>query len=226
MKKILFIIPLLFLSSIVSATDNENYRDISCENVLSTLSWNNSMSWEEFDINWVRYSYWTDLNKWEKYDNFTEWLSIDATCMYSWRITKVTSSIIYQYLLYNRNWDWVYFVKRPVTKSLINEENLKNKNSAYTGVLNSNLTVPLNLTTTQNNFSDQYQDYLKSIEDAKMAIEQKKIALSSVESINTIESPIKILSLKNQKKAKLLKNRIAILKKQIEQLQKQIDTLN
>jgi hypothetical protein len=52
----------MYSSSVFST---EGPKDISCDEVIATLSSDNKMTWEDYDSNGVRANYGTDYNKWE-----------------------------------------------------------------------------------------------------------------------------------------------------------------
>lgn len=215
------------VSSISFATDEP--KDISCEEVISTLSSDNKVTWEEFDSNWVRWNNWTDYNKWElRY--WSPALSNNWICMYNWKITNVFKPLPnnpYQFLIYNKDWELVYYALRPITKSLLQEEeNYRKKNAVSNNQIIAD--TKANNQSINNNHQNNLDDYNKSIEDARKIIEQKKssIAVEEKKTLVINESKItKKLSPANERKAVLLKKRIQLLKKQLEILEKQLESL-
>lgn len=226
MKYLITLIFLVFPLGIFAST-----TDISCDEVILTLSSDNKMSWEEFDSNWVRGNYGTDTNKWE----LRYWepvFSNSAICMYTWKITSTNVGnspneaiqYYYQHLIYNKDGELKYYAQRPITKSLIQQENAVLKKATEEAlkkkaIENQNLTI----NTTANTSIKNLEEFNKSVEEAKKVLEQKSQSETIVIPAIPTSISTKKMSAPWQKKAALLKKRIVQLEKQLAQLRKQLD---
>ncbi len=224
MKKIFFLL-LLIPSVSFWATTN-----ITCDEVIAQLSWDNIKNYEIFDSNWVKSAYWYDTNKWKsKY--WVVWLSNEAMCRYNWKLAKPDFSIDtiwgtsvasqLQYIILEKDWILTYYAERPYTYTLLQDdiEILKSQAKSNTNI-QQNIN-PIGNTSEQSK-KETLDDFNKSIEDAKRIIEQKQsIEIPIVSTTNTTKklSPI------NKKKAVLIKKKIQLLKKQLEILEKQLESL-
>jgi hypothetical protein len=186
------------------------------------------MTWEDYDSNGVRANYGTDYNKWEtRY--WVPVLSNNWICMYSWKITSIVGSYspnAYQSLIYNKDWELIYYASRLITRSLVQQAENERKNTIVTTnqIAINTQTVVQNTTNSQNNL----EEYNKAIEDAKKAIALKQASIVPIDT--TVSTPnviatTKKLSPSNERKATVLKKRIQLLKKQLEILERQLESL-